>query len=267
MKAKDTRKDPTRAAPAAPLAGEPDAGTYGDNRTRARQANWAVAVFAVIALGAGVAAAEDGTTLAALRIAYDRECNSRADYGAYALRADADGLPMAALAFRAVAIGESVHAALQAERIRDLGAEPTCTLKCIVVRATEENLRTAIENEAHEYASVYPQLVDQSRPEFLYDALRALEYARAAEATHANLFTEVLQSLGPIDTPPMLAAAFARFVSLSGETINGFYVCLGDGSVFTHPIHGSCPNCGSGKGSFRLMTLGDDAKVSALFPR
>ena len=264
MRAKDPRQNPTRAAPAAPLAGKPDAPQRGGNRARARQAKWVFAALAVIALGARYTAAEDGVTLAALRIAYDRECNSRADYGAYALRAEADGMPVAALAFRVVAIAESVHASLQAERIRDLGAEPTWTPKSIVVHATEENLHTAIENEAHEYASVYPQLVDQSRPEFLYDALRALEYARAAEATHANLFTDVLRDLEPIRTPPMQATAIASFAAVEAS---GFYVCLGDGSVFTHPIHGSCPNCGSGKGSFRLMTLGDGARLSAVVPK
>jgi rubrerythrin len=267
MRDKDLRKHPTRAAPTAPLAGEPDTGPCGGNRARPRQVKWALAALAVIAMGAGYAAAEDGVTLAALRIAYDRECNTRADYGAYALRAEADGMPVAALAFRVAAIAESVHATLQAQRIRDFGVEPVWTLQSIVVHATEENLRTAIENEAHEYACVYPQLIDQSRPECLYDALAPLQYARAAEATHANLFTEVLQNLEPIETPRMLAAAIERFVNFGGEGINGFYVCMGDGSVFTHPIQGSCPNCGSGKASFRLVTIGDVGVKTAMLPR
>lgn len=267
MRDKELRKHPARAAPAAPLAGEPDAGPGGANRNRNHQVKWAFAALAVVALGAGYAAAEDGVTLAALNIAYDRECNSRADYGAYALRADADGMPVAALAFRVAVIAESVHASLQAHQIRDLGVEPTWTPKSIVVHATEENLRTAIENEVREHACVYRQLIDESRPECLYDALEALQYARAAEATHANLFTEVLQSLAPIGTSPMLAAAFERFVKFGSDGAIGFYVCMGDGSVFTHPVHGSCPNCGSGKASFRLMTIGGGAVTTAVLPR
>jgi rubrerythrin len=174
---------------------------------------------------------------------------------------------MAALAFRTAAIAESIHAALQALRIREFGVEPAWTVRSIVIHTTEENLRTAIENEAHEYAVVYRQLIDQSRPECLYDALAPLQYARGAEATHANLFTEVLQGLEPIETSDMFEAAFARFVSYGADAAQGFYVCMGDGSVFTHPIQGTCPNCHSGKGSFRLVTLGDGAKMSAALPK
>jgi rubrerythrin len=265
MRDKCRRTHPTRAAPAAPVAAEPDSGQRGGNRARAHLAKWAFAALAVVALGAGYAAAEDGVTFAALKIALNRECNSRLHYLAYARRAEADGMTQAALAFRVAAIAESVHAALQAKCIRDFGEEPAWTVESVVVRTTEENLRTAIENEVHEYAYVYRRLVDESRAECLYNAMASLHYPRAAEATHANLFREVLKGLEPIGMPVMIAAASTTLLSSVGERAKGFYVCMGDGSVFTRPIHGSCPNCGSGRGSFRLVTPGDGAMVSTVF--
>lgn len=265
MRDKYLRKDPARAAPAAPVVREPDSGQCGGNRARVHPAKWVLTALAVIALGAGYAAAEDGITFAALKIAYNRECNSRLHYLAYARRAEADGMPQAALAFRVAAIAESVHAALQTKCIRDLGEEPTWTVESVVIHATGENLRTAIENEVHEHAYTYRRLVDESRPECLYNAMASLQYPRAAEATHANLFREVLASLEPIGMPVMIAAASTTLLSSVGERAKGFYVCMGDGSVFTGPIHGSCPNCGSGKGSFRRVTPGNSAMMSTVF--
>ena len=241
--------------------GDPDQTQGIAKHVHAHAYTAAFAALALTACGVGFAAAEDGITLAALKIAYGRECNSQLHYGAFASRAERDGMPAAALAFRAAAVAEGVHAALQSAQIEQLGAVPTWTIESVVIRSTEENLRQAITNETREYQSVYGQLVDQSRSECLYDALASLNYARGAEATHASLFVEVLQKLEPLETPPMLAAAVATFPNLAGEVGTAFYVCTGDGSVFTHPMHGSCPNCGSGKNSFHRMTTGDHPRT------
>ena len=192
--------------------------------------------------------AQGDVTVAALRLAHSRACNSRLYYGAFATRAERQGDFLAAAAFRAVAVGESVHAAIHAQQLEQLGAAPRWTVESVVVRTTVENLQYAIERETRGANEVYPALDAQAAPECQYDALAVLRYARGAETTHAELFSAVLLAMN--DGPP---AGGLRLAAFPGDApVHGrFYTCTGDGRVCAIPPKGRCPGCGYGPGHSR----------------
>jgi rubrerythrin len=211
------------------------------------------------------AQAQGDVTVSSLRMAHSRACNSRLYYGAFATRAERQGDFLAAAAFRAVAVGESVHAAIHAEQLEKLGAAPRWTVESVVIRTTVENLKFAIERETYAAREVYPTLNAQAAPECQYDALAVLRFARDAEATHAELFSAVLQAMN--DGPP---AGALRLVAFSGEApVHGtFYTCTGDGRVCAIPPKGRCPACGYGPGhsretEYRIPIRTGEARLAA----
>lgn len=235
--------------------GEPDQGWGAKDSAPTRGLLRMFLTFVWMAIVAGQVSARADLTVSALKTAYARECNTRLHYGAYAARAVREGQPVAALAFRTAAVGESIHAARHAARLEALGVKAEWGMESVVIRSTEENLCTAIGNESAENRIIYRQLVDQVRPECDYDGMAALNYARTAELTHAALFAEMLRDLTePQDTPGLQLAGFAAFANVADSRAR-FYVCTGDGSVFMHAIEGSCPNCGSGFSEFRGMEV------------
>jgi rubrerythrin len=189
-------------------------------------------------------------------MAHSRACNSRLYYGAFATRAERQGDFLAAAAFRAVAVGESVHAAIHAEQLEQMGATPRWTVESVVVRTTVENLKFAIERETFAAREVYPTLNAQAAPECQYDALAVLRFARDAEVTHAEVFSAVLQAMN--DGPP---AGALRLVAFPGETPVHGRVCV-------LPPKGHCPSCGYGPGhsretEYRIPVRTGEARLAA----
>lgn len=235
-------------------AGDPDIPACRRPRTGALRHSAALVLQAAFATVLAMPAhAQSDVTVAALQFAYSRECNSRLHYGAFASRAERDGHVMAAAAFRTAMVAESVHAALQAEQLERLGVAPRWTVESVVIRATEENLTAAIENEVHEAKRVYRALADQAGPECQYDALAALGYARGAEATHAELFTNVLLAMAAMESAGGLGVA-AHAGELPPPGARGaFYVCTNDGRVNAHRPAGRCPACGCSAQKLRAI--------------
>ena len=206
----------------------------------------------MLCAAAGPVGAQTDKTVAALSTAYARECNSRLQYGAFANRAEREGLGIAATAFRAAALGESVHAARHARVLEDMNVHPAWERESFVIRSTEENLTHSIENELHENRDTYRILAERVLPEYHAEALASFRYARTAEATHASLFAEMLIEIArPLPMPP--ATTLAVFGPDEWSAAIPFYVCLGDGSVFLEPVERSCPNCGAGARDFRVV--------------
>ena len=217
-----------------------------------------LAGFAMFALVPISVVAEDGATIVALEIAHGREINARLQYLVFANHAEREGNGPVACLFRAVARAESVHAVNHAIVIERLGGTPDRRPESFVVRETAENLRAAIVTELREKDKVYRQFADYARAECLYEALASINYARCAEATHARLFAEALGTLNQAsDSPRQGPASLAVAVSGPGvpngfETLGSFFICSGDGSVFTSPVK-RCPNCGTGGSRFWVM--------------
>jgi len=234
--------------------GDPDS-PLGARRTVRRACTGPLALLLLALAIAPPAWGQDERTFAALQMAYGRECDSGLLYEQFATRAEAEGIAAAAVAFRAAAVAESVHAALHAGLIERMGGTPQWTAAEFRVEGTLDNLERAIENEAHEASCFYRQVVDIIRPECQYDAIAVLNYARAAEATHVETFTRVLMGLQGIEVPRPLLAALAPPVIEWREPPQVLVVCLGDGSVFPTEFDGRCPHCGSGAGMRRGYAL------------
>ncbi len=135
------------------------------------------------------------TVLDDLQSAFCGERNARSQYLAFAQRAEKDGRAAIAALFRSVASAESVHANNHAELIRKFGANPCSLREKPIVRSTRENLAHAVLGERHERDSLYPMRITRANAAREAESLRTFILAAMAEACHAKLFTEALQSL------------------------------------------------------------------------
>jgi rubrerythrin len=235
--------------------GDPDAPQSMRLRvTRTREMCVALVVI-MAALVAVPVLAEEGTTLAALEIAYGRERNAFADRLAFAAEAEREGHCEAACLFRASATAESIHAVRLAAAIEQLDARPVWALASVVVRSTAENLQACLERELDERDRVYTRFDQYAREECLYDAAAAVQYARVAGGTEVAMFQAALERLNNVQTPPAIAMASTDDIELGAaeNCAATYYLCPGDGSLFSSPIAKGCPNCGT-RGS-RMLVL------------
>lgn len=207
----------------------------------------ALVALAFTVIGAPRAAAEDGATLAALELAWNRELNAQLHYTAFAAAAGREGHARIANLFCAVARAEEIHAASHLFQIERLDGVARRRIESVVVRSTAENLARAIELEKQEWADVYPVFADRARREHKYDALAAFNWARSAEKTHADIFGAALEDL-------RRNAPGSRFlVSLSPVALPDrpvavgpvALICPGCGSAYPAPPGRSCGNCGT----------------------
>lgn len=136
-----------------------------------------------------------GMTLDNLLTAYQGESNANARYLAFANKADEEGYYRAASLFRAAAEAEKIHASNHAAVIRQLGGTPDVKIETPVVKTTRENLEKAREGEIYERDQMYPAFMEQARKEGKLTALKAFNFAKAAEAEHARLYDAALKDL------------------------------------------------------------------------
>ena len=125
----------------------------------------------------------ENKTVRNLQEAFAGESQANRKYLAFAKQADKEGLTQVAKLFRAAAEAETIHAH---SHLRALNG----------VASTRENLMEAIAGEAHEFQSMYPQMIIDAEQEGMADALRSFKFANAVEAVHAGLYQAALDSLG-----------------------------------------------------------------------
>lgn len=129
-------------------------------------------------------------TLENLKEAFAGESQANRKYLAFAQQADADGYPQVAKLFRAAAEAETVHAHAHLRAMEGVGS-------------TEENLRTAIGGETHEFESMYPGMIAGAKIEGFKKAERSFDFANQVEQIHARLYQKALDALGqdvePVD--------------------------------------------------------------------
>lgn len=118
-----------------------------------------------------------------LQDAFAGESQANRKYLAFAQQAEKEGFAQVAKLFRAAAEAETVHAH---SHLREMGG----------VKATKDNLQTAINGEVHEFEKMYPQMIEEAKAEGNKGALRSFEYANAVEQIHANLYKAALENLG-----------------------------------------------------------------------
>jgi rubrerythrin len=139
---------------------------------------------------------------------------------AFARRADQEGYPEIAKLFRAVAEAEKVHAD---EFLKYLES---------VIQETEQNLRTAFENEMTAKDEAYPLFIKEALAAKREDLAWSFIRSRDVEDRHAKLYKEALSAL-------------------ASEREMTYHVCEVCGYVFTGGLPDTCPVCWSSKKNFR----------------
>lgn len=123
--------------------------------------------------------------------AFARESETNRRYLWFAQRADVDGHPEAAALFRSIAESETGHAYGHLEYLSELG-DPTTGEP---IGDTEENFRSAIAGETHEYTEMYPEFAATARSEGLDEIAEWFDTLTRAEQAHAARFQQGLDSL------------------------------------------------------------------------
>jgi rubrerythrin len=153
------------------------------------------AILLVASAGAGVAAAAPSKTLDNLMAAFNGESNAHAKYLEFAKKADQEGYAGAAALFRAAAKAEETHARTHGEVITKLGGTPKAEVKLPAIGTTAENLKAALAGETYERDKMYPEFIAEARTSGNKEALRAFNFAIAAEAEHAKFYSTASNDL------------------------------------------------------------------------
>jgi rubrerythrin len=164
-------------------------------------------------------------TLENLNAAFQGESNAAHRYEAFAKKAEAEGHGQAARLFRAAAKAESIHKESHKKAILALGGKiKDFKLDELNIGGTAENLKAAIKGESYERDTMYPEFLKQAKAEEAKEAIRTFLYAEKAEAEHAKLYQQALDSLGKQQDAPI-------------------YVCKVCGYTTTKLPDRNCPSC------------------------
>jgi rubrerythrin len=142
---------------------------------------------------------------------------------AFARKAERDGYPQIARLFRAVAEAEKVHAE---EYLHYLEG---------VIGDTEENLKTAFENEIRAKTDYYPAFIKEAFSLKREDVAWSFIRSRDMEERHAKLYKEALTAI------------------LTDKEME-YHVCQVCGYVFEKDLPERCPVCGALKKNFNSIT-------------
>ncbi|NLF39773.1 rubrerythrin family protein [bacterium] len=140
-----------------------------------------------------------------LQDAFAGESQANRKYLAFAKRAEAEGFKQVAKLFRAAAEAETVHAHAH---LRVMGG----------IKATAENLQTAIEGEGYEFKEMYPGFLREAEAENNAAATVSFRNALAVEEIHHCLYMGALKS---VQSGKDLAAAPIYVCQVCGNTVSG----------------------------------------------
>jgi len=151
-----------------------------------------------------------------LRAAITGESQANQKYLAFAKKALDEGYPQVARLFRAGAAAETVHAQNHTEVSG-------------MVKDTGQNLQAAIEGEAHEFKTMYPEFIEQARQEGNDEAVGTFQYAAKVERIHHGLYEKAAESVKAGKDSPVMKIFVCR---CCGNTVEG-------GAPDTCPICGA----------------------------
>jgi rubrerythrin len=160
-----------------------------------------------------------------LKAAFAGESQANRKYLAYAKKAETEGWPQVAKLFRAAAAAETVHAHAH---FRALGG----------VKGTTANLEDAIQGEAYEFQTMYPQFLNEAQTERHAGAITTFKHALAVEKVHHDLYTQAL-------------AAVEAGADLPSQPI---FVCEVCGHTVLGEAPDRCPVCGALRAKFSEVT-------------
>ncbi|MDX2478444.1 MAG: rubrerythrin family protein [Gammaproteobacteria bacterium] len=134
---------------------------------------------------------KDSKTEQNLKDAFAGESQANRRYLYFAGKADVEGYNDVASVFRSTAEGETGHAHGHLEYLEEVG-DPATGLP---IGSTENNLKSSIAGETHEYTDMYPGMAKDARDEGFDEIADWMETLAKAERSHANRFQKALDSL------------------------------------------------------------------------
>ena len=126
-----------------------------------------------------------------LKEAFAGESQANRRYLYFAKIADVEGYPEVAGNFRETAEGETGHAHGHLDYLKKVG-DPATDLP---FGDTEENLKSAVAGETHEFSDMYPGMAKTAREEGFDEIADWFETLAKAEKSHAGRFSQMLNSI------------------------------------------------------------------------
>jgi rubrerythrin len=133
---------------------------------------------------------KESKTAQNLKDAFAGESQANRRYLYFAQKADIEGAPDVAAVFRSTAEGETGHAHGHLEYLEEVG-DPATGEK---MGETEDNLKSAIAGETHEYTDMYPGMARTAREEGFDEIADWFETLAKAEKSHAGKFQRTLDA-------------------------------------------------------------------------
>ena len=133
---------------------------------------------------------KESKTAQYLKDAFAGESQANRRYLYFAQKADIEGAPDVAAVFRSTAEGETGHAHGHLEYLEEVG-DPATGEK---MGETEDNLKSAIAGETHEYTDMYPGMARTAREEGFEEIADWFETLAKAEKSHAGKFQRTLDA-------------------------------------------------------------------------
>ena len=133
---------------------------------------------------------KDSKTADNLKAAFAGESQANRRYLYFAQKADIEGAPDVAAVFRSTAEGETGHAHGHLEYLEEVGDPATGE----PMGETEDNLKSAIHGETHEYTDMYPGMARTARDEGFDEIADWFETLAKAEKSHAGKFQRTLDA-------------------------------------------------------------------------
>ena len=133
---------------------------------------------------------KESKTAENLKDAFAGESQANRRYLYFAQKADIEGAPDVAAVFRSTAEGETGHAHGHLEYLEAVG-DPATGEK---MGETEDNLKSAIAGETHEYTDMYPGMARTAREEGFDEIADWFETLAKAEKSHAGKFQKTLDA-------------------------------------------------------------------------
>ncbi len=158
-----------------------------------------------------------------LQEAFAGESQANQKYRAFAKKAEREGLSNIAKLFATTAEAERIHAEGHLKALDKVGT-------------TAQNLQEAISGETHEFANMYPPMVEQAEGEG-HKAKLMFKFAVKAEAVHAELYKKALEAVEngtDLDT-------------------SEFHLCPICGHIEFNEPPERCPICGAKKHIFQQV--------------
>ena len=133
---------------------------------------------------------KDSKTADNLKAAFAGESQANRRYLYFAQKADIEGARDVAAVFRSTAEGETGHAHGHLEYLEEVGDPATGE----PMGETEDNLKSAIHGETHEYTDMYPGMARTARDEGFDEIADWFETLAKAEKSHAGKFQRTLDA-------------------------------------------------------------------------